>query len=250
MKPYLSLVIPAYNEEKRLSKTLDVIREFFSAKGYSYEVLIVNDGSRDGTEDAVRKRQKTWPELKLLSERVNHGKGYSVKKGMLSASGQYVIFSDADISTPLTELDALLSKLIEGQDMVVGSRYIRMKGGAQGRVTQTALRHFAGKLFSFIVRVLVSSSVLDTQCGFKGFTGKSARSLFSRQKLNGFAFDVEILYLAAKLGLKVLEVPVEWREDPDSKISLWKDSFQMLYDVLKIRALHFREDYSTDSVTE
>lgn len=245
MNPYLSLVIPAYNEEKRLLKNLEKIKHFFSLKSFPYEVIIVNDGSRDGTEVVVQCYQKEWTELLLLSDSVNHGKGFSVRKGMLHSSSEFVFFCDADLSTPLAECDVLLTELKKGCDVVVGSRYLKREENQLGKtVSQTWKRRLAGKTFSFIVRALLSSDVYDTQCGFKGFTQKAAKALFSHQKLNGFAFDVEILYLAQKSGLKVAEVPVEWHEAPASKVSLFGDAWRMLSDVIKVRALHAGDDFT------
>lgn len=245
MSVFLSLVIPAYNEEQRLIKNLPVLQEYFERKDFSYEVIVVNDGSRDGTESVVLESQKTWPELKLLSERGNHGKGYSVRKGMLSAEGRYIVFSDADLSSPIRESEALLSRLMDGCDVAAGSRYIHCDADAgKERVTQSFLRHASGKMFSFLVRLLVSPRVSDTQCGFKGFTAEAARELFSRQKLNGFAFDVEILYLSRRMGMNVSEVPVEWHEDPHSKISLFRDAARMLFDVVRIHKMHFKDDFA------
>lgn len=241
MNPYLSLVIPAYNEGKRLLKNLDTIRLFFSSQNYAYEVIVVNDGSQDDTESVVQRYQQGWSQLLFLSDSVNHGKGFSVRKGVLAASGDFVFFCDADLSTPLHECDSLLAGLLKGNDMVVGSRYLKRDKSASGQekeVSQTVLRRMTGRTFSFIVRSIVSPGVHDTQCGFKGFTRKSANALFSHQKLNGFAFDVEILYLARKFGLKVSEIPVEWHEDPSSKVSLFRDSMRMFADVVKIRMLH------------
>lgn len=247
MSPYLSLVIPAYNEEKRLPQNLDAIRRFFSSRDFSYEVIIVNDGSTDGTENVVRAYQKGWEQLVLLNETVNRGKGFSVRKGMLSAAGEFIVFSDADLSTPLHECDALLSQLLKGSDVVVGSRYCAAQENGAKKVSQTVLRRLSGKMFSLLVRALISLQIRDTQCGFKGFTRKSARLLFSRQKLNGFAFDVEILYLAKRFGFSVGEVPVEWHEDPASKVSLFRDAFRMLSDVLKIYRLHAGEHFNRDA---
>ncbi len=213
--PELSLVIPAYNEARRLPPTLHHLREYFAARGRMCEIVVVDDGSTDGTAEAAR--AAGLPELRVLGGGVNRGKGHAVRAGMLAARGAWRLMCDADLSTPIEQLPLLEARLREGYDVAIGSRAV---AGAQVQVRQTGFRENAGRLFNLLVRALALPGVRDTQCGFKLFTAAAAESVFRRARLDGFVFDVEALFLARRLGLRMAEVPVVWRNDAASRVSL------------------------------
>ncbi|HNV86466.1 MAG TPA: glycosyltransferase family 2 protein [Candidatus Omnitrophota bacterium] len=232
----ISLVIPAFNEESRIGATLEEIGRFFSGKDWQSELIVVDDGSPDRTCGVVETAWKNFPgEKKLLKNGVNSGKGYSVRRGMLEAKGDYVFFSDADLSTPIGEIEKLLAAFGEGFDVAIGSRDLP---GSDVQVHQNFMRELMGRIFNRIARFLTFKGVHDSQCGFKGFRREAAQALFSRQKMAGFSFDAEIIYLAQRLGFRVREVPVIWRNSPKSRVSVWKDPVFMLLDLLRIRYYH------------
>ena len=231
----LSIIIPAYNEALRVGRTLERIDEYL--KGYEpfYEIIVVDDGSHDDTEKVVRKTAEKHSAIVLLQNGMNKGKGYSVKRGVLSSRGRFVLMSDADLSTPIEEIGKLFKELEEGYDIAVGSRSV---SGSKILKRQAWYRQLMGKIFNKIVQVVAVSGIRDTQCGFKLFKGDAARMVFARQRIERFAFDVEALYLAKKMGLRIREVPIVWVNSPDSKVSIFTDSLQMLWDILKIRFTH------------
>jgi dolichyl-phosphate beta-glucosyltransferase len=233
----LSVVIPAYNEALRIGKTLDRIDEYLKGYGPSYEIIVVDDGSNDETSRIVRKAAEKHPAIVLVQNGRNRGKGYSVKQGVLSSRGRFVLMSDADLSTPIEEIGKLFKALEEGYDIAIGSRSV---SGSEILKRQVWYRQLMGKTYNKIVRTVAVSGFRDTQCGFKLFTGDAARMVFARQRIEGFAFDVETLYLAKKMGLGIREVPVIWVNSPDSRVSLFRDPLQMLRDLLKIRLYHYR----------
>ena len=196
----ISIVIPAYNEEKRIKKTLDRCLYYFGSKKISFEIIVVNDGSKDNTSKIVRKYKK----VRLISYFPNQGKGYSVKKGMLASKGDYVLFSDADLSTPIEEIHNLM-KYSKDYDVVIASRAVK-----ESKVETISSRKFLGRVFNFIANILIVRGIKDTQCGFKLFSKEAARKIFTKQTINGWAFDVEILFLAKKFKYKIKEVGVEW----------------------------------------
>jgi dolichyl-phosphate beta-glucosyltransferase len=232
MDIHLSIVIPAYNEALRIGKTLDNVGDYVKGSGYSYEIIVVDDGSIDATAKVVRKAVARHPSIVLYQNDVNKGKGYSVKQGVLSSRGHFVLMSDADLSTPIEEIGKLFKELEEGYDIAIGSRSV---SGSEILKRQAWYRQFMGKTFNKIVQAVAVSGFRDTQCGFKLFTGDAARMVFARQRIEGFAFDVEVLYLAKKMGLRIREVPVVWVNSPDSRVSIFRDSLRMLRDILKIR---------------
>ncbi len=240
--PFLSIIIPAYNEESRLPRTLDLIRSYAAAKSFSAEALVVDDGSGDGTAAAVERAAEDWPGVRLLRNPGNRGKGYSVRNGMLHAAGNVALFSDADLSAPIEEADKLLEALEAGHDVAIGSRGLRPELIA---VRQSSLRETAGKTFNLLVRTLVGLPFHDTQCGFKAFRREAARAIFSRQQIDGFGFDVEALYLANKLGYRAVEVPVRWSHVEGTKVSMFGDSARMFADLLRIRWLDLQGKYNT-----
>lgn len=231
MSVELSLIIPAYNEEHRLSGTLEKIFQYLADVGYSYEIIVVDDGSKDDTTNTAKK----FESVKVITLKKNSGKGAAVRAGMLAAVGDYRVFTDADLSTPIYEIPKILQNLQNGYDVCVGSRAL---DSSLIKVHQPFYREFMGKTFNRIVQLLVVKGIQDTQCGFKGFTAKAAEAVFSKAKIDGFSFDVEILYLSKKLGFKIKETPVEWYNDERSKVDPIKDSTRMFLEILKIRKLH------------
>lgn len=230
-----SVVIPVYNEEKRLPEALRRIEAFMTLKKWDWELLVCSDGSTDATDRIVLEKAKSQPRVKLLPATPNKGKGAAARRGMLAARGRRVLMTDVDLSSPIKESDKLVEALDAGHDIAIGSRAVRKKGAD---VRQSFRRHVSGRLFNFFVKRLVTPDFQDTQCGFKCFKREAAQALFSEQKLDGFAFDVEILYLAKKKGFKVAEVPVMWSQGHDSKVNVFKDSIVMVGDLMKIRKLH------------
>ncbi len=241
-EPHLSIVIPAYNEESRLSLTLERIRAYAASKSFSTEVLVVDDGSRDGTAAAASRAGQQWRALRLLRNPGNRGKGFSVRHGMLHAAGQIILFSDADLSAPIEEADKLLEAIEAGHDVAIGSRGLRPE---LIEVHQSSLRESAGKTFNLLVRAITRLPFRDTQCGFKAFRREAARAIFRRQQIDGFGFDVEVLYLARKLGYRTVEVPVRWSHSEGTKVSMFGDSRRMFTDLLRIRWMDLKGKYDT-----
>lgn len=242
--PFLSIVIPAYNEESRLPQTLERIAAYAASKSFSTEVVVVDDGSRDGTAATASRAAEKWPALRLLRNPGNRGKGFSVRNGMLHAAGHIALFSDADLSTPIEETDRLLDALEAGHDVAIGSRGLRPE---LIEVHQSSLRESAGKTFNLLVRAITRLPFRDTQCGFKAFRREAARAIFRRQQIDGFGFDVEILYLARKLGYRSVEVPVRWSHAEGTKVSMFGDSSRMFTDLLRIRWMDLKGKYDTPS---
>lgn len=232
----LSIIIPAYNEEKRIEKTIQNIVSYLSKKfADNYEIIIVDDRSKDKTVEIVKKLSRENEKIKIMVNEENYGKGYSVKKGMLNAQGKYLLFSDADLSTPIEELDKLLFWIEKGYDIAIGSRSLK---DSQVIVHQPFYREMMGKIFNKLVKIWCLSDFVDTQCGFKLFNKEVAKEIFTQTKINRFAFDVEILYLAKRNGLRVKEIPVRWINSPASRVNPIFDSLKMLIDLLQIRFLH------------
>jgi dolichyl-phosphate beta-glucosyltransferase len=236
--PRLSVVIPAYNEATRLPATLKRVGEYLRAEGISHEIVVVDDGSTDGT--AERARESAGPELVVVTNEANRGKGYSVRRGMLLARGERRLMSDADLSTPIEELARLEARLDEGYDVAIASRAAE---GARIEVHQPWFRENVGRLFNVVVRALAVGGLKDTQCGFKLFTAEAAREAFSLARLDGFSFDVEALFIARAHGRRIAEVPVVWRNDAATRVGLGKGARAFL-DVLQIRWNAGRGRYS------
>lgn len=231
----ISIVIPAYNEARRLPPTLVDMIDFFDSRKVSYEIIVVDDGSRDGTEDVVKKFQRIRPTVRLIRLPQNHGKGHAVRTGVLNATGQRILFADADGSTPIGEFLRLDAALDTGFDCAIGSR---AKKSDETVVKTRWYRLVLGRIFNGCVNLVLLPGIADTQCGFKLFTAQSARFLFERQRANRYSFDVEILYLARLAGIKVVEVPISWHNVPGSKVNLILDSARMLRDVFVFRWRH------------
>lgn len=228
----LSLIIPAYNEGERIEKSLDDAVEYLREHGYNFEIIVVDDGSTDNT---VALAEKHKDHIKVLAQPRNMGKGAAVRRGMLEAKGEIRIFTDADFSTPIYEIEKLIRVIENGADICIGSRAL---DPSMIKEHQPFYREFMGKTFNKLVQLLLFKGISDTQCGFKGFTGKAADKIFSQSQINGFSFDVEVLYLARKEGITVEQVSVEWYNDARSKVNPVKDSLMMLIELFRIRMLH------------
>jgi dolichyl-phosphate beta-glucosyltransferase len=238
---FVSLVVPAYNEEKRLGASLKTIHDWMRANFERFEITVVDDGSTDRTADVVTDFSENAPEVELLSLRQNSGKGYAVRSGMMSAEGDYVIFTDADLSTPIEEVAKALDLMKQGWDVVIGSRALPE---SDVQVHQNFLRELMGKTFNRIVRMMSGLPFPDTQCGFKCFTQKAAKDIFSRAVINGFAFDVEALVLAKKFGYRATDMPIRWVNSPASKVRIFSSPLQMLREVWRVRMNVARGKYN------
>ncbi|MEW6356891.1 MAG: dolichyl-phosphate beta-glucosyltransferase [Planctomycetota bacterium] len=228
----ISVVIPAYNEASRIKDSLGRIASYFERQAVSYEVIVVDDGSTDDTAAVVRSMAKRIEHLRLLTSNTNRGKGHAVRHGIAAARGDYVLMSDADLSTPIEEVEKLMRALkVGGYDVAIGSRAMPQ---SDVRLRQTPVREGMGKLFNLLVRLLVMRGFGDTQCGFKCFRANAARLIFTRQRIDGFCFDVEALMIARKAGLRVKEVPVVWLNSPESRVHILHAPIQMFWDLLRI----------------
>jgi glycosyltransferase involved in cell wall biosynthesis len=227
----LSIIVPSYNEELRLPASLDRIAAYVAASQRPTEVLVVDDGSQDKTADVAASYRDRIPNLRVLKNGENRGKGYSVRHGMLEAKGEVVLFTDADLSAPIEEADKLLAAM-EQYDVAIGSRAMDR---SLIQVHESAFREFAGIIFNKIVRTVLRLPFVDTQCGFKAFRRRRCRLIFEQQRIERFGFDPELLYLARHQGLKSVEIPVRWSHSPATKINMLRDSIQMFVDVFTIR---------------
>ena len=232
--PALSIVIPAYNEVERLGPTLERVVAYCLAERADHEVLVVDDGSTDGTVALARSLAAAHPSIRVIEQGENRGKGAAVRAGMLAARGERVLFSDADLATPIEELVKLEAELDRGADIAIASR---AAPGADIQVRQHPLREMMGRTFNLMVRLAAVGGIGDTQCGFKLFTRAAAQDLFGRAQVDGFAFDVEVLWLA-RGRYQVAEVPVVWRHIEESKVSPGSDAARMFLDLVRIRWLH------------
>ncbi len=227
-----SIIIPAYNEGARLGATLDRVLQYASAQGWDAEVIVVNDGSRDQTPDLVRRYAQTYPTLRLLENPGNRGKGYSVRNGMLRAEGEILLFTDADLASPIEEAPKLFAAIQSGADIAIGSRWLRPELQTQ---RQSLLRQFYGRIFNLALRILLGLKFKDTQCGFKAFTRSAAQIIFPLQKIERWGFDPELLYLACRASLNVEEVPVAWSHQAGTRISPLRDGLRMFGEALTVR---------------
>lgn len=238
-KPYLSIVIPAHNEENRLPDTLEQIHQFLSTQPYSAEVLVIENGSQDRTLEVAQEYCKRIPYLRVFHEEAR-GKGLAVKRGMLEAGGEYRFICDADLSMPIAEVNNFLPPRLEEVDVAIGSR----EAAGAVRYQEPAYRHLIGRIFNAMVRWWALPGLQDTQCGFKAFRGQVAEEVFRLQTLSGMSFDVEVLFIARRRGYKIVEVPIHWYFNPDSRVRLFRDSFQMAADLLTIRRNALRGIYN------
>ncbi|HHE76873.1 MAG TPA: glycosyltransferase family 2 protein [Candidatus Parcubacteria bacterium] len=229
---FLSIIIPAYNEEKRLPKTLLDIDKYLRGQDYDYEIIVVSDGSTDKTADVVKSLIGKVKNLKLIDNKVNHGKGFVARQGLLEAEGEIRLFTDADNSTSIDQVEKIFPWIKKGFDIVIGSRDIE---GAVLDPPQPFYRQFLGKAFRLFFHIVCGLwMVKDSQCGFKAFSGKAAEDILPRCRINRFAFDPEILAIGERLGYKIKEIPVRWRNDIHSKVKL-SSTIKMALDLLKIR---------------
>jgi dolichyl-phosphate beta-glucosyltransferase len=233
----LSIVIPAFNEADNLPGTLDTLLRFFNQKAIDFEVIVVNDGSTDGTRNVVEQYSEAYKPILMVNHSLNRGKGYAVKRGVQKATGDLILFSDADLSTPIEEYANLKAYIDRGYDIAIGSRRIR---GADIKVPQPLYRRCLGRGFGLLADMFAVRGVKDTQCGFKLFKHDIAKSIFALQEIEGFAFDVEVLFLAKRLyNARIKEVPVTWvNSAATSKVDAARDTFRMFRDLIKIRLLH------------
>ncbi len=231
--PSISIVIPAYNESERLAPSLDRVLAFARAYPGDAEIIVVDDGSRDRTaEIAGSYARQSDGMVRLLQNPGNRGKGYSVRNGILNAKGEMILFTDADLSSPIEEASKLLSSLQNGADIAIGSRWARAELQTK---RQSVLRQFLGRAFNGVLRIVLGLDFKDTQCGFKAFRRQAARTVFPLQRIEGWGFDPEILFLSQKFGFSVEEVPVRWGHDTRTRINPLVDGSRMLAEMLRIR---------------
>jgi glycosyltransferase involved in cell wall biosynthesis len=236
-----SIVLPAYNESERIGYSLERILAHASRHGWDAEVIVVNDGSTDSTAQIVTQLARTHPALRLIENPGNRGKGYSVRNGMLRARGDILLFSDADLSSPIEEAGKLFAAISQGADIAIGSRWLQPELQTQ---RQPLLRQFYGRIFNLALRTILGLNFKDTQCGFKAFTRRAAQAIFPLQKIERWGFDPEVLYLARKLGFSIREVPVLWSHREGTRINPLRDGIRMFAEVLNIRWNAIRGKYT------
>jgi dolichyl-phosphate beta-glucosyltransferase len=239
-RPFLSIVVPAYNEEGRLPQTLPRIVEFLKAQEYLGEVIVVDDGSRDGTASVVELIAAETPIVRLIRNE-HRGKGYAVKTGVMAAQGDHIFLCDADLSMPIEEVANFLPPALEEYDVAIGSREVE---GAR-RYDEPGLRHLMGRVFNTLVRLLAVRGFQDTQAGFKCFARDAAHEVFPYQTMDGFGFDVEVLFIAQKRGYRIVEVPINWYYMTNSRVSPVSDSIRMFREILQVRMNDWRGLYQT-----
>ena len=227
-----SIVIPAYNEGQRIDATLEKVAAYVAKMGWTVEVIVVNDGSRDATPELVSQWARRNPIVRLVENPGNRGKGYSVRHGMMEAQGEVLLFTDAVLSSPIHEAEKLIAAIQQGADIAIGSRWLRAELQTE---RQPLYRQFFGRIFNLLLRMVLGLRFKDTQCGLKAFTRAAAQAIFPRQRIERWGFDPEILFLANKTWMVITEVPVEWAHDERSKISPIKDGFKMFTELLRIR---------------
>lgn len=236
--PFLSIVIPAHNEETRLPRAFEKIHNFLKEQKYSYEVIVVENGSSDKTVEVAKKFSKSNPYLKLVVVDTR-GKGLAVKAGMLEAKGDYRFICDADLSMPIEEISKFLPSEVGNCDVIIGSR----EGKKAKRIGEPFHRHLMGRALNTIIKLTALRGFEDTQCGFKMFTRKAAEDLFIVQKMAGIGFDIELIYIAKKRGYKICEVPITWYFDADSRMRLIQDSLKVLLEIWQIRMNWYKGIY-------
>ena len=240
MSPTHSIVIPAYNESARLGASLEKVLAYVHGQGWDAEVIVVNDGSRDDTANIIRAFAAKDPIVKLLENPGNRGKGYSVRNGMLHAQGRLILFSDADLSSPIEEAPKLLSALEAGADIAIGSRWLKAEMQTQ---RQPLHRQLIGRIFNLMLRVSLGLQYADTQCGFKAFKRAAAQAIFPLQKIERWGFDPEILFLARKMGFRVEEIPVRWGHSGGARINPIIDGARMFQEMLRVRWYSMTGEY-------
>ena len=238
--PRLSIIIPAYNESARIGTTLERVLSCVRERSWDAEVLVVNDGSADDTAAVVQQWARTHPELYLIENEGNCGKGFSVRNGLLQASGDLVMFTDADLSSPIEEAERLFEAIAAGADVAIGSRWLDRQKQTKH---QPLYRRFFGRCYNWLTRTVMGLPYKDTQCGFKAFRREAAQCIFRLQTIERWGFDPEILFIAQKLHLRTVEVPVTWGHDERSRISYLRDGTQMLREMVEIRSNSLRGRY-------
>ncbi len=231
----LSVVIPAYNEARRLPRTLKEAWAWLCAHEPEHEILVVDDGSQDNTRALAQAMQKDIPSLRVVGYADNRGKGYAVRAGMLAAKGAFRLFMDADHSTHISEWEKARALLQQGADVAIASRKLP---DSEIPVRQPWLRERLGEAFNLLVRAASGLPFRDTQCGFKAFTARAAQEIFARTRINGFGFDVEVLWLAKQMGLRIAEFAVTWRNDADSRVRIARDAVRVLAEIARMKRLH------------
>lgn len=239
-KIYLSVVIPAYNEEKSIGKTLSLVRKFLDNQNYLYEITVVDDGSSDTTSAIVEIIAEGWPQLKMINNPVNKGKGAVVKQGVLNAIGKFILFMDADSATPIEEVDKLL-KHTEEYPVVIGSRHCP---GAKIHIPQARHRIILSRASNLLIRFLILPGIYDTQCGFKLLERNAGQNIFSNVQLERWGFDFEMLVIAKHLKYDFKEIGVDWYDDPDSKVRAGKEALKTLKELFKVKANLLKGEYS------
>lgn len=247
LDPAYSIVIPAYNESGRLGGTLEKVLAYVHSRGWNAEVIVVNDGSRDDTEAIARGFAARDPMLRIVNNPGNRGKGYSVRNGMLHARGRIVIFTDADLSSPIEEASKLLEALDSGADVAIGSRWLRAETQTQ---RQPLHRQIFGRIFNLLLRMILGLQFKDTQCGFKAFKQRAVQAIFPLQKIERWGFDPEILFLARKFGFQIKEIPVLWGHSGGTRIHPLIDGSRMFMEMLHIRWNDLTGKYDTPNPAE
>ena len=227
-----SFIVPAYNESERLTVSLPKILDYVRQQALPSEIIVVNDGSQDDTADVVRRFMAANPDVRLVENPGNRGKGYSVRNGMLHATGDVVLFTDADLSSPIYEADKLFAAIRQGADVAIGSRWLQRDLQTE---RQPWYRQLYGRMFNVALRVMLGLKYRDTQCGFKAFTRRAVQTIFTRQRVERWGFDPELLFLADKFEFRTAEVPVEWAHDHRSKINPLRDGMKMMVEMLAVR---------------
>jgi dolichyl-phosphate beta-glucosyltransferase len=230
--PNYSIVIPAYNEAGRIPATLNAVIDCVRQNRWSAEIIVVNDGSTDATAQVVHEIARQAPEVRLIENPGNRGKGYSVRSGLLQALGEIVMFTDADLSAPMEEAQGLFEAIENGADIAIGSRWLETK---RQTIRQPFYRRFFGRCFNAVTRLVMGLPFADTQCGFKAFTRAAAQTVFQLQTIERWGFDPEILFIALKRGYRIKEVPVSWAHDERSRVSYLRDGTQMLKEIAIVR---------------
>jgi len=238
--PQYSIVVPAYNESARIGGTLERILEHVNRQNWNAEVVVGNDGSRDNTTDVVSRFVSDHPQVRLIENPGNQGKGFSVRNGMLNARGRVLLFTDADLSSPIAEATKLFAALDQGADVAIGSRWLDPSLQFQ---RQSVKRQLMSRAYNLFIRSVLMFPYRDTQCGFKAFTRRAAEMIFPLQRITRWGFDAEILYLAHHMKFQVVEVPVAWGHDEGSKIHPWRDGFYMGLDTLRVRGYSLTGGY-------
>lgn len=237
-KPFLSIVIPAHNEEARLPVTLQQVADFTAKQDYPIEVIVVENGSSDRTLKIAREYAKKFSQLRVLQSELS-GKGRAVRMGMMAARGEFRFMCDADFSMPVEEINRFLPPAMNSYDIAIASREVQ----GSVRYGEPAYRHLVGRVYNTLIRLVALPGLNDTQCGFKCFRGQVAEVLFPKQTLTGWSFDVEVLFIARRYGYRIIEVPIPWYFNTGSKIRVWHDSLSMGTDLLRIRFNAWRGCY-------